>query len=104
MGWIDVRVQERDGDRFDFFGSAATAATLSPSSGSISPPCASSRSRTSNRSVRGTGHIRALKKRLYMSGLFLRPISRTSRKPSVVSSVVLTPVRWRTALMAMVDP
>ena len=83
---------------------STAASTLAASRGRITDPSAARRSSTSRRrrrSTRGTGLSQARSKR---SGVRMRPISSTSRKPRVVRRPVGAPFFWRIAFEPTVVP
>ena len=67
-------------------------------------PSAAMRSVTSSRCRRGTSGLGLSQVRSNMSGMRMRPISSTSRKPRVVISPVLAPDRCRMVLEPTVVP
>ncbi len=83
---------------------ASTAAFRLLSSSGVSSPSGTMRSRTVKRSSLGTSGGGRLRVRSYSDCRFWRPISRTSRKPSVVTSAVRAPLRSSSALVATVEP
>ena len=91
---IAVAVDQADGDRLDDPRprAARRRQSRSPrSSGSTTLPSAAMRSTTSSRCRRGTSGLGLSHVRSNMSGMRMRPISSTSRKPRVVISPVLAP-------------
>ena len=83
---------------------SASASTAVSSSASRTPPLASTRSGTVKRSVRGTSGSGFSMKMSYCSKRFSCAISMESRKPLVVTSAVLAPLRSMMALVASVVP
>jgi hypothetical protein len=82
----------------------ATDSRAASSRGTMTVPVCVIRSGTSNRRRRGTNGRGLRYERLYRSGRFARPISSTSRNPSVVTSAVRAPRRSVTALITTVLP
>ena len=82
----------------------AAATTLASSRGSTTLPSAAMRSATSRRWRRGTSGLGLSHVRSNMSGMRMRPISSTSRKPRVVMRPVRAPERWRRVLEPTVVP
>ena len=56
---------------------------------------------TMSRGISGAGRFES---RLYMSGIFSRASSSTSRNSAVVNSASFSPLRWMTVLMPTVVP
>ena len=107
MRRVGEAVQKADRDRSRCRSAArrsASAATPASSSGASTRPCASMRSRTGKRSRRGTSGGGRSMLTSYCSKRFSCRISIVSRKPSVVTSAVLAPLRSISALVASVVP
>ena len=80
------------------------ATTLASDNGSTTEPSAAMRSTTSSRWRRGTSGAGLSQVRSNMSGIRMRPISSTSRKPRVVIRPVRAPLRCRMVLEPTVVP
>ena len=102
MRGVAVAVDETDGDGFDAVGYELLDGALEAgsSSGLTTLPSAAMRSSISTRWRRGTSGVGLLQVRSNISGMRMRPISSTSRKPRVVMRPVLAPLFCRIVLEA----